>query len=215
MRITVAEQPVGRLSDAWRLAVGTGRLDLALVQREIGFRHIRGHGLLSDGVGVHRTYEHQGQRRVRHAFGYLDQVVDAYLELRVRPFVELGFMPCGLAGGGEPVDGHTVRLSLPIADPAARTAFLLRSSVSDESGNAWRAWCELGRPPSPTARQLDVLRQAAEPARRHGSLPVLADRAELDLHLARHEVTLAEVSPVTDETPQRWDERRLLGGEPS
>ncbi|MFY1576981.1 GH39 family glycosyl hydrolase [Verrucosispora sp. WMMD703] len=506
MRITVAEQPVGRLSDAWRLAVGTGRFDLALrrdyqdslalVQREIGFRYIRGHGLLSDGVGVHRPYDHQGQRHVRHAFGYLDQVVDAYLELGVRPFVELGFMPSGLASGdqtvfwwhgnvtpprshtewaalvratighlvdryglhevrgwpievwnepdlkefwqdadadayhrlyevtahavkdvdahlqvggpalspgaddgwlprfaefvtdrsvpvdfvsrhaytsgpaqhvpfgvhqtlapaqrlleqfasprrllagsaladlpvhitefnssyrpdnpihdtafhaaylapvlagggdlvdsfaywtfsdvfeevgiptalfhggfgllthrqirkptfhlyafmnrlgpqilargadhlvtrddtgriavlawapvdvtgGEPVDGHTVRLSLPVADPTARTAFLLRSSVSEESGNAWRAWGEMGRPPSPTARQLDVLRQAAEPARRHGSLPVLAGRVELDLHLARHEVTLAEVSPVTDETPPWWDESRLLGREPS
>ncbi len=44
---------------------------------------------------------------------------------------------------------------------------------------------------------------------------MLAGRVELDLHLARHEVTLAEVSPVTDETPPWWDERRLLGGEAS
>ncbi|RIV41196.1 GH39 family glycosyl hydrolase [Micromonospora radicis] len=500
MRITVAEQPCGEFPDAWRYAVGTGRFDLALrrdyqdslalVQREIGFRHIRGHGLLSDQVGVHRPYEYRGRRHVRHAFGYVDQVVDAYLELGVRPFVELGFMPSGLAsgdqtvfwwqgnvtpprshtewaalvravvghlvdryglaevrgwpievwnepdltdfwagadadayhrlyevtahavkevdaglqvggpalspgadddwlprfagyvtdrsvpidfvsrhaytsgpaqhvpfgvhqtlapadrllaqfaaprrqlagtpladlpvhitefnssyrpdnpihdtalhaaylapvlvGGGDlvdsfaywtfsdvfeeqgvpttplhggfgllthrqlrkptfhlyaflsrlgdrvlargpdhlvtrddtgrisvlawapvdvtdadPVDRHTVRLSLPV--PGARTAFLLRRSVSEEDGNLRRAWCELGRPAAPTPRQLDLLREATEPARRHASLPVRGGRVDLDLHLSRHEVTLAEVSPVTDETPPWADDRRLLG----
>ncbi|QOC91501.1 GH39 family glycosyl hydrolase [Micromonospora craniellae] len=502
MRITVAEHPRGRLSEAWRFAVGTGRFELALrrdyqdslalVQRDIGFRHIRGHGLLSDGVGVYHPYQHRGERRVRHAFGYVDQVVDAYLESGVRPFVELGFMPTALAsgdqtvfwwrgnvtpprshtewadlvratvahlvdryglaevrgwpievwnepdlpdfwqgadadayhrlyevtahvvkevdadlqvggpalspgaddgwlprfaeyvtdravpidfvsrhaytsgpaqhvpfgvhqtlapagrlleqfaaprrqlagtpladlpvhvtefnssyrpdnpihdtafhaaylapvlaGGGDlvdsfaywtfsdvfeeqgvptslfhggfgllthrqikkptyhlyafmsrlggqvlahgpdhvvtrddtgrlavlawapvdvtgrdPIDRHTVRLSLPVA--SAPTAFLLRSSVSEEAGNAWRAWCELGRPPSPTTRQLDLLREAAEPARRHAALPVVAGRVDLDLHLSRHEVTLAEVTPVVDHTPPWWDEGRLLGQE--
>ncbi|GAB3981649.1 hypothetical protein GCM10027615_62700 [Plantactinospora veratri] len=113
MHIPVPEQPTGRLTDAWRTCVGTGRFELALrrdyqdslalVQREIGFRHIRGHGLLSDGVGVYRPYEHQGSRQVRHNFGYVDQVVDAYLELGIRPFVELGFMPAALASGDQTV----------------------------------------------------------------------------------------------------------------
>ncbi|MDO3705162.1 xylan 1,4-beta-xylosidase [Micromonospora sp. C28SCA-DRY-2] len=504
MRISVPEHPSGRLTDAWRACVGTGRFDLALrrdyqeslalVQREIGFRHIRGHGLLSDGVGIHRPYEYQGSRRVRHAFTYVDQVVDAYLDLGVRPFVELGFMPTGLASGEqtvfwwrgnvtpprswtewadlvratvghlvdrygldevrgwpievwnepnlpafwagadqdayhrlyevtahavkevdaalqvggpaispgadewlvpfaefvtarsvpvdfvsrhaytsgparhvpfgthqtlapagslleqfasprrhlrgtgladlpvhitefnssyrpdnpihdtafhaaylapvvaaggdlvdsfsywtfsdvfeeegvptslfhggfgllthrqikkptyhlyaflarmgdqvlargpdhlvtrdatgritvlawapvdvtgrEPVpDRHTVRLSVPLPG-SATTAFLLRSSVSEEAGNAWRAWCEMGRPPSPRTRELDALRAAAEPARRHASLPVEAGRVALDLHLDRHEVTLAELTAVTDETPPWWADDRLLGGHP-
>ncbi|MEV4545271.1 GH39 family glycosyl hydrolase [Micromonospora echinaurantiaca] len=502
MRISVPEQPCGRLTDAWRACVGTGRFDLALrrdyqeslalVQREIGFRHIRGHGLLSDGVGVHRPYEYQGSRRVRHAFTYVDQVVDAYLDLGIRPFVELGFMPTGLASGEqtvfwwrgnvtpprswtewadlvratirhlvdrygldevrgwpievwnepnlpafwqgadqdayhrlyevtahavkdvdaalqvggpaispgadewllpfaefvtarsvpvdfvsrhaytsgpaqhvpfgthqtlapasslleqfasprrhlggtgladlpvhitefnssyrpdnpihdtafhaaylapvvaaggdlvdsfsywtfsdvfeeegvptslfyggfgllthrqvkkptyhlyaflarmgdqvlargpdhlvtrdatgritvlawapvdvtghEPVpDRHTVRLSVPLP-PSASTAFLLRSSVGEEAGNAWRAWCEMGRPRSPRTRELDALREAAEPARRHASLPVRAGRVALDLELGRHEVTLAELTAVTDETPPWWADDRLLGG---
>ncbi|MEV4517904.1 hypothetical protein AB0K00_54220, partial [Dactylosporangium sp. NPDC049525] len=113
MTIIVAEQPSGRLSDAWRHCVGTGRFELALrrdyqdslalLQREIGFRHIRGHGLLSDGVGIHQPYEYQGSRQVRHAFTYVDQVIDAYLELGIRPFVELGFMPSGLASGDQTV----------------------------------------------------------------------------------------------------------------
>ena len=36
----------------------------------------------------------------------------------------------------------------------------------------------------------------------------------LALTLARHEITLVEVSPVVEEAPEWWDERRLLGREP-
>ncbi|WP_327000839.1 xylan 1,4-beta-xylosidase [Dactylosporangium sp. NBC_01737] len=500
MTIIVAEHPSGRLSDAWRHCVGTGRFELALrrdyqdslalVQREIGFRHIRGHGLLSDGVGIYQPYEYQGSRHVRHAFTYVDQVIDAYLELGIRPFVELGFMPSGLAsgdqtvfwwggnvtpprswsewaglvratvahlvdrygvdevrgwpievwnepnlkefwagadrdayhrlyevtartvkevdaglqvggpaispgadewmtrfaefvtdrsvpvdfvsrhaystgpaqhvpfgvhqtlepadtllqqfgrpreqlrgsaladlpvhitefnssyrpdnpihdtafhaaylapvvaGGGDlaesfaywtfsdmfeeagvptalfhggfgllthrqlkkptyhlyafmarmgdqvlgrgpdhlvtrdaagrvtvlawaPVDvtdltaspeRHALRLSVPLR--SAGTAAVLRSSVHEEAGNAWAAWCDMGRPPSPRPRQLDALRELAEPARSHRRLPVVDGRVDVDITLARHELTLLELSPMTDETPPWWDERRLLG----
>ncbi|MEV0634120.1 xylan 1,4-beta-xylosidase [Streptomyces sp. NPDC050619] len=111
--IRVPAEPSGRLPEAWRHCVGTGRIDLALrrdyqdslalLQREIGFRHIRGHGLLSDGMGVHRPYDWEGTRRVRHSFTYVDQVVDAYLELGIRPFLELGFMPGELASGEQTV----------------------------------------------------------------------------------------------------------------
>ncbi|GAA3217486.1 xylan 1,4-beta-xylosidase [Dactylosporangium siamense] len=488
---------------AWRHCVGAGRLELALrrdyqeslalLQREIGFRHIRQHGLFSDGMGVHRPYGHGGERRVLHSFTYVDQVVDAYLALGVRPFVELGFMPPGLASGDQtvfwwrgnvtppsdraewaalvrgtvahlvdrygldevrgwpievwnepdlkdfwqhadqdayhdlyeaaanavkdvdaslqvggpalspgaddgwlprfaefvaardvpidfvsrhaytsgaaqhvpfgvhqtlapaatlleqfaaprrqlagtalaglpvhitefnssyrpdnpvhdtalhaaylapvvagagdlvdsfaywtfcdvfeengipaalfhggfgllthrqirkptfhlyaflarmgdqvlargedhlvtrdgtgrvtvlawaPVDhtgrgpavaGHRVRLSVPIGQHAG-TAYVARSSVSEEAGNAWAAWRELGSPRSPSARQLDALHEAAEPARRHHAAPVAQGRAELDLTLAAHEVTLVEVTAVHDETPPWWDDARLLGG---
>ncbi|SCF08322.1 xylan 1,4-beta-xylosidase [Micromonospora coriariae] len=502
MRITVPDHAIGRLTDAWRGCVGTSRFELALrrdyqdslalIQRDIGFRHIRGHGLLSDGVGVHRPYEHWGERRVHHSFTYVDQVVDAYLDLGVRPFVELGFMPSGLASGDQTVfwwrgnvtpprsftewadlvratvahlvdrygldevrgwpievwnepnllpfwqgadrdayhrlyevsahavkevdaalqvggpaispgadewlvpfaefvtdrqvpvdfvsrhaytsgpaqhvpfgthqtlapatelltqfaaprrhlagtalaelpvhitefnssyrpdnpihdtafhaaylapvlaaggdlvdsfsywtfsdmfeevgvpsalfhggfgllthrqikkptyhlyafmarlgdevlargddhlvtrhpdgriavlawapvdvtgrspvpDRHPLALSIPLGPPGTTSAFLLRSSVSEEAGNAWAAWAEMGRPRSPRARQLDALREAAEPARTHRALPVATGRVEVDLTLARHEVTLLELSPVVNETPQWWDDDRLLG----
>jgi len=503
--VIVPEQASGRLSEAWRRCVGTGRFELALrrdyqdslalVQKEIGFRHIRGHGLFCDGVGVYQPYRYQGSEHVRYAFTYVDQVIDAYLELGIQPFLELGFMPAALASGeqtvfwwkgnvtpprswqawadlvratlrhlvdryglemvrrwpievwnepnlkdfwqdadqdaylrlyevsahavkevdaalqvggpalspgadqwwapfaefvearsvpvdfvsrhaytsgpaqsvpfgvhqtlapaselleqfaaprrhlrdtaladvpvhitefnssyrpdnpihdtafhaaylapvlaaggehvesfsywtfsdmfeeagvptslfhggfgllthrqvkkpafhlyafmarmgdavlargedhlvcravdgtvtvlawapvevecdgagGESPTGHRVRLSVPVAGAAA---FALRSSVSEEAGNAWAAWGELGRPASPTERQLSVLREAAEPARRHSRLAVEGGRVELDLVLDRHEVTLVEISAVVDETPPWWDERRLLGLEP-
>ncbi|WP_406070260.1 GH39 family glycosyl hydrolase [Micromonospora sp. NBC_01638] len=502
MRITVSDQPSGRLTDAWRHCVGTGRFELALrrdyqdslalIQRDIGFRHIRGHGLLSDGVGVHRPYEHEGERRVHHSFTYVDQVVDAYLELGIRPFIELGFMPSGLASGDQTVfwwrgnvtpprsfpewadlvgatvahlvdrygldevrgwpievwnepnlvpfwqgadrdayhrlyevsahavkevdaslqvggpaispgadewlvpfaefvtdrqvpvdfvsrhaytsgpaqhvpfgthqtltpaaelltqfaaprrhlagtalaelpvhitefnssyrpdnpihdtafhaaylapvlaaggdlvdsfsywtfsdmfeeagiptalfhggfgllthrqikkptyhlyafmarlgdevlargddhlvtrhvdgriavlawapvdvtglspvtDRHPLALLIPLGPPGTTSAFLLRSSVSEEAGNAWAAWAEMGRPRSPRARQLDTLREAAEPTRTHRALPVAGGRVEVDLTLSRHEVTLLELSPVVDETPPWCNADRLLG----
>jgi xylan 1,4-beta-xylosidase len=489
----VSDQPVGRLTDAWRACVGTGRFDLALrrdyqdslalIQREIGFRLIRGHGLLSDGVGIHQPYEYAGTRRELYSFTYADQVIDAYLDLGVRPFVELGFMPSALASGDQtvfwwrgnvtpprswtqwaelvrstvkhlidrygldevrrwpievwnepnltafwrdadqgayhrlyevtaktikevdaslqvggpalspgpdaegwlarfaeftaaesvPVDfvsrhayssgpprevpfgvrqtlapastlldqfaqprrdlagtplagvpvhitefnssyrpdnpvhdtafhaaylapvlaaggdlvdsfsywtfcdvfeengipaslfhggfgllthrqikkptyhlyafmarlgdqvlargsdhlvtrdaegrvailawaieAHALRLSVPVAGSAA---FVARARVHEEAGNAWAAWSEMGRPRSPRARQLDALREAAEPVRSHQSLPVGAGRVELDLSLARHEVTLVEISPVIDETPPWWDESGIVDHE--
>jgi xylan 1,4-beta-xylosidase len=501
MRIKVPRQPSGRLADAWRVCVGTGRFELALrrdyqdslalIQREIGFRHIRGHGLLSDGVGVYRPYEHRDARHVHHSFTYVDQVIDAYLELGVKPFLELGFMPDKLASGDQtvfwwggnvtpprswpewadlvratvshlvgryglgevrgwpievwnepnlkqfwagadedayhrlyeltahtvkevdaelqvggpavapgagdwlvrfadfvasrdvpidfvsqhaytsgppqhvpfgthqrlapssrlleqfagpgrqlrgsplaglpvhitefnssyrpdnpvhdtafhaaylapvlaaggdlvdsfsywtfsdmfeevgvptallhggfgllahrqikkptyhlyafmarmgdlllargldhlvtrdatgrvtvlawaPVDltdhdaapaGHTVALSIPLDAPQG-TAFALRSSVSEEAGNVRAAWSAMGRPRSPDRRQLDALRELSEPARRHQALPIANGRVDLDLILDRHEVTLVEITTVTDETPPWWDEDRLLG----
>jgi len=501
--IRVPAEPVGRLGAAWRQCVGTGRLELALrrdyldslalLQQEIGFRHIRGHGLLSDGMGVHRPYEYGGARQVRHSFTYVDQVIDACLELRIRPFLELGFMPQELAsgeqtvfwwqgnvtpprsykewgelvgavmahlvdrygleevrgwpvevwnepdltdiwegadesayhrlyevsahavkevdaglqvggpalspgadkgwlirfaqfaerrsvpvdfvsrhaytsgpaqhvpigvhqtlapasglldqfaaprrslegtglarlpvhitefnssyrpdnaihdtafhaaylapvvaGGGEvadsfsywtfsdvfeeagvptalfhggfgllthrqvrkpayhlyafmarmgdevlargadhlvsrhpdgrvtvlawtPVDEtgrtpgpgrHTLRLSVPVGAQARGTAFVRRSTVDEEHGNAWTVWRHMGSPRSPRPAQLDVLHEAAEPARTHLRLPVEEFRTDLRLTLARHEITLVELSPVRDETPPWWNERRLLG----
>ncbi|MGW5015274.1 GH39 family glycosyl hydrolase, partial [Micromonospora chalcea] len=112
--------------------------------------------------------------------------------------------------GREPVpERHTLSLSVPIGPPGTASAFLLRSAVSEDAGNAFAAWREMGSPHSPRPRQLDALREAAEPARTHRAVPVAGGRADLDLDLARHEVTLAELTPVVDETPPWWDDRLL------
>jgi len=131
-RVVVPAAPVGVLSDAWRECVGTGRLNLALradhreslalVRDEIGFRYLRGHGLLSDDMGVHRPWQHDDRAGVRYAWTYVDQVHDAFLELGVRPFVELGFMPTALASGD-------------------RTVFWWRGNVTPPRD--WTAWADL------------------------------------------------------------------------
>lgn len=497
----IPQEPTGTFPDAWRSCVGTGRLELALrrdyqdslalLQHDIGFRYLRGHGLFSDGMGVYRPYTWQGERHVRHAFTHVDQVIDALLGHGIRPFLELGFMPDELASGEQtvfwwrgnvtppsshrewadlvratlthlvdrhgldevrtwpievwnepnlpdfwqdadepayhrlyevtahavkevdaslqvggpaispgadpwlerfaafaarrdvpvdfvskhaytsgpaqhvpfgvhqtlapaadllaqfatprallkgtalaglpvhitefnssyrpdnpvhdtafhaaylapvlvaggdhadsfsywtfsdvfeeagvptalfhggfgllthrqikkptyhlyaflarmgrsllargddhlvtrhpdgrvtvlawaPVDAsgatpgperHRVRLAVPFG---AAAAHVHRSTVDEEYGNARAAWQHLGGPASPRPRELDLLREAAEPSRRHGRLTAEEGRVDLDLNLTRHEVTLVELTPVTDETPPWWDERRLLGRE--
>jgi xylan 1,4-beta-xylosidase len=106
---------------------------------------------------------------------------------------------------------HTLRLSVPVR---GGEVFVRRSSVDEERGNAYTAWRHLGSPRSPHPRQLEVLYEAAEPAREHRRLTAEAGRVDLPLTLARHEITLVELFPVRDETPPWWDERRLLGREP-
>jgi xylan 1,4-beta-xylosidase len=83
--------------------VGTGRLGLALqkeyidhlklVQESIKFRYIRGHGLFCDDVGIYREEEINGNTKAFYNFTYLDRIFDTYLEYRIKPFIELGFMP--------------------------------------------------------------------------------------------------------------------------
>lgn len=97
----------------WKFCVGTGRLGLALrkeyfdhlklVQEKIGFQYIRGHGLLSDDVGIYREVEIDGEIKPFYNFTYIDRIIDSYLELGIRPFVELGFMPSALASGKQTV----------------------------------------------------------------------------------------------------------------
>lgn len=92
------------------MVVGAGRANeglradwqaqLALVQREIGFRYIRFHGLLSDDMGV---YTEDAAGNPRYNFQYIDTLYDALLALHIRPFVELSFMPSKLASGSNTV----------------------------------------------------------------------------------------------------------------
>ncbi|MFD2657406.1 GH39 family glycosyl hydrolase [Gracilibacillus thailandensis] len=93
--------------DNWKKCIGTGRLGLALqqeylehlktVQDEIGFSYIRGHGLLHDDIGIYREIEVDGEKRPFYNFTYIDRIFDSFLELGLKPFVEIGFMPKLLA----------------------------------------------------------------------------------------------------------------------
>lgn len=102
-----------RFKKNWKFCVGTGRLGLALqkeyldhlklVQEKIGFQYIRGHGLLSDEVGIYREVEIDGEMKPFYNFTYIDRILDSYLDLNIRPFIELGFMPSALASGEQTV----------------------------------------------------------------------------------------------------------------
>ncbi|WP_275001920.1 GH39 family glycosyl hydrolase [Promicromonospora iranensis] len=151
-RTIVPTEAAGTLSDAWRTCVGTGRFglalrkdyqdSLALVQREIGFRYIRGHGLLHDDVAIHRPYDAGGHRGTAYVFTYVDQVIDAYLGLGIKPFLELGFMPGGLASGDRTVFWWLGNVTPPRdhAEWASLVRALLRHLIDRYGLDEVRTW---------------------------------------------------------------------------
>src|ERR1700693_296621 len=58
-------------------------------RKELGFGHVRFHGLLSDDIGT--LVCENGE--LLYSFFNADQVFDFLLSIGMKPFVELGFMP--------------------------------------------------------------------------------------------------------------------------
>jgi xylan 1,4-beta-xylosidase len=118
------------LPHVWEHTVGSCHAPLALradwqahlrrCRQELGFRHVRFHGLLSDGLGT--LVRHKG--RLVYSFFNADRIVDFLLSIGMRPFVELSFMPTALASGGD-------------------TIFSYRGNVTPPTD--YRAWAELIR----------------------------------------------------------------------
>ena len=91
-----------RFNNKVDFCVGTGRAGLALqreyyeqlkfVQDKIGFKYIRGHGLFTDDMAIYHEYEQDGEVISEYNFTYLDLIMDSYMELGIKPFLELGFM---------------------------------------------------------------------------------------------------------------------------
>jgi xylan 1,4-beta-xylosidase len=93
----------------WEQVFGSGRANLSL---RAGYRHdlrdarqitglgyVRFHAIFQDENGV---YDEDAQGRPVYNFTYVDQIYDGLLENKVRPFVELSFMPRKLASNMTP-----------------------------------------------------------------------------------------------------------------
>jgi xylan 1,4-beta-xylosidase len=90
---------------AWQMCVGSGHAGLMLsdanqaqlaeVEREVGFRYIRFHGLLTDDMHVYSVKDGVAT----YDFTRIDLLYDKLLRLGIKPLVELGFMPKDLASG--------------------------------------------------------------------------------------------------------------------
>src|SRR6266481_6111207 len=84
----------------WEKMFGSGRAILSLrdsyrqdlreTKRIIGLEYVRFHAIFHDEVGV---YDEDASGKPIHNFSYVDQIYDGLLENKVRPFVELAFMP--------------------------------------------------------------------------------------------------------------------------
>lgn len=67
------------------------------LQKEVGFRYVRFHGIFSDRMMV--VNRNLLTAELEYHWGYIDQLLDALLAKGLRPFVELGFMPQAMASG--------------------------------------------------------------------------------------------------------------------
>jgi len=100
----------GKKNLAYRECVGAGRASeglradwqeqLAMVQKDVGFKYIRFHGLLNDEMHVYTEDDHGNPV---YNWQYIDKLYDFLLSIKIRPFVELGFMPPALASGDKTV----------------------------------------------------------------------------------------------------------------
>ncbi|HEX4275488.1 MAG TPA: glycosyl hydrolase [Bryobacteraceae bacterium] len=103
----------------WEHTVGSGNATLALradwqkqllrCHRELGFRHVRFHALLSDSMGTLVSEEN----KLIYSFFNADRIMDFLLSIGMRPFVELSFMPEALASGTQTVFRYRANVTQP------------------------------------------------------------------------------------------------------
>lgn len=89
----------------WSKCVGAGRASeglraawqnqIKIAVKECGFEYIRFHGLFNDDMFVYRIIDGEEV----YNFQYIDDLFDALLDIGIRPFVELSFMPYDMASG--------------------------------------------------------------------------------------------------------------------
>lgn len=99
--------------------MGSGHAPLALrgdwqaqmrrCHRELGFRYVRFHAILSDEMGTLLCEEKQ----LLYSFFNADQIVDFLLSIGMKPFVELSFMPETLASGSTTVFSYRANVTAP------------------------------------------------------------------------------------------------------
>ncbi len=107
------------LAHNWEHTVGSGHAPLALradwqaqlqqCHDELGFQHVRFHGLLSEPMGT-LTCQDEG---LLYSFFNLDQIFDFLLSIGMKPFIELSFMPEALASGDKRVFSYAANITPP------------------------------------------------------------------------------------------------------
>lgn len=103
----------------WEHTVGSGHATLALradwqaqlrrCHEELGFRHVRFHGLLCDDMGTLICHK----EKPLYSFFNADRIWDFLLSVGMRPFVELSFMPEMLSSGPTTVFHYRANVTPP------------------------------------------------------------------------------------------------------
>lgn len=111
--------PTRPLSHPWQHTVGSCHAPTALradwqvqltrARKELGFRHVRFHGILCDDMGTLICQNEQ----LLYSFFNTDQIFDFLLSIGMKPIVELSFMPSTLASGGTTVFHYRANVTPP------------------------------------------------------------------------------------------------------
>jgi xylan 1,4-beta-xylosidase len=123
--------PSHPLPHFWEKMFGSGRAILSLrddyrhdlreTKRITGFELVRFHAIFQDEVGM---YDEDTAGNPVYNFSYVDQIYDGLLENKVRPFVEMSFMPKKLT-----------------SDPNALHAFWYKQNVAPPKD--WNRWGQM------------------------------------------------------------------------
>jgi xylan 1,4-beta-xylosidase len=126
-----ANAPSHPLPHFWEKMFGSGRAILSLrddyrhdlreTKRITDFEYIRFHAIFHDEVGL---YDEDANGKPVYNFSYVDEIYDGLLANKVRPFVELSFMPKKLT-----------------SDPNALHAFWYKQNVAPPKD--WDKWGQL------------------------------------------------------------------------
>ena len=111
--------PSTNLPHFWEHTVGSGHATLALradwqaqmkrTHDELGMKHVRFHGILSDGMGTCIGQDNQ----YLYSFFNADQIFDFLLSIGMKPFVELSFMPSILSSGDQIIFRYRANVTPP------------------------------------------------------------------------------------------------------
>lgn len=117
-----------KVTKHWQFCVGSGHAFLAhradyleqlkVVHDELGIERVRFHGIFDDDMNVcQRPTDHlpvvKRNPPVLYNFYQIGSIYDRLLEIGVKPFVELGFMPSALASGRQTVFHYKGNVTQP------------------------------------------------------------------------------------------------------
>ena len=88
---------MGRAAEGLRANV---QKQLRELQDEIGFEYIRFHGIFTDEMMI---YNLDKEGNISYNWTYVDELFDFFMEVGIKPFVELGFMPSELKRSDETI----------------------------------------------------------------------------------------------------------------
>lgn len=119
--VSLHEEKSAELVDqTWRECIGSchayltlredWRNHVRLIQSEISFRYIRFHNLLSDLMGVARL---GSTGELICNWSLVDNAFDFLASAKLRPYIEIGFMPGCLASGRREVFAYRANVTLP------------------------------------------------------------------------------------------------------